>query len=53
MEADPALIGTCDLHGVTPLHLAALKHDPALVGWLLDHGASPGCPRVALGSTVR
>jgi ankyrin repeat protein len=42
MEADPALIRACDLHGVTPLHLAAFKHDPALVGWLLDHGASPG-----------
>jgi ankyrin repeat protein len=42
LEADPALIGACDLHGVTPLHLAAFKHDPGLVGWLLDHGASPG-----------
>ncbi len=42
MEADPALIGACDMHGVTPLHLAAWKHDSALVGWLLDHGASPG-----------
>jgi ankyrin repeat protein len=39
MEADPALIGACDMQGVTPLHLAAWKHDPALVGWLLDHGA--------------
>jgi ankyrin repeat protein len=39
MEADPALIGACDMHGVTPLHLAARKHDPALVGWLLDRGA--------------
>lgn len=47
MEADPALIGACDLNGVTPLHLAAWKHDPALVGWLLDHGAAPG----ALAST--
>jgi ankyrin repeat protein len=42
MEADPALIGACDVYGVTPLHLAAWKHDPALVGWLLDHGAAPG-----------
>jgi ankyrin repeat protein len=42
MEADPALIEACDFHGVTPLHLAAWKHDPAMVGWLLDHGASPG-----------
>jgi len=41
MEADPALIGACDLHGVTPLHLAAWRHDPAMVGWLLDHSASP------------
>jgi ankyrin repeat protein len=42
MEADPALIVACDIYGVTPLHLAAWKHDPAMVGWLLDHGASPG-----------
>ena len=42
MEADPALIGACDVYGVTPLHLAAWKHDPAMVGWLLDHGASSG-----------
>lgn len=42
MEADPALIGSCDLYGVTPLHLAAFKHDPVLVGWLLDHDASAG-----------
>ncbi len=42
VEADPALIGACDLYGVTPLHLAAWKHDSAIVGWLLDHGASPG-----------
>jgi ankyrin repeat protein len=42
MEADHALIGACDMHGVTPLHRAAWKHDSALVGWLLDHGASPG-----------
>jgi ankyrin repeat protein len=39
MEADPALIGACDMYGVMPLHLAARKHDPALVGWLLDRGA--------------
>src|SRR5262249_7635968 len=39
MEADPALVGACDRQGVTPLHLAARKHDPALVGWFLDHGA--------------
>lgn len=40
MEADHALIGACDANGITPLHLAAWKHDPALVRWLLDHGAS-------------
>jgi ankyrin repeat protein len=39
MEADPALIGACNMQGFTPLHLAAWKHNPALVGWLLDHGA--------------
>lgn len=42
MEADPALIGACDVYGVTPLHLVAWKHDPALVAWLLEHGASHG-----------
>jgi ankyrin repeat protein len=42
MEAEPALIGGCDVHGVTPLHVAAWKHDPAMLAWLLDHGASPG-----------
>jgi ankyrin repeat protein len=42
MEAGPELIGACDRYGVTPLHVAAWKHDPAMVGWLLDHGASPG-----------
>ncbi len=41
MEADPALIGACDVDGIAPLHLAAWKHDPTLVGWLLDRGASP------------
>jgi ankyrin repeat protein len=42
MEADPALIGSCDVYGVTPLHVAAWKHDLALVSWLLDHRASTG-----------
>lgn len=51
MEADPAIIGACDVDGITPLHLAAWKHDPMLVGWLLDHGASPGAP--ALRAAVR
>jgi ankyrin repeat protein len=51
MEADPALISACDVDGITPLHLAAWKHDPALVGWLLDHGASPGA--LALRSDPR
>jgi ankyrin repeat protein len=51
MEADSALIGACDVEGITPLHLAAWKHDPALVGWLLDHGASPGA--LALRSDPR
>jgi hypothetical protein len=39
MEADSALVGAGDMQGVTPLYLAARKHDPALVGWLLDRGA--------------
>jgi ankyrin repeat protein len=52
MEADPALIGACDVDGITPLHLAAWMHDPALVGWLLDHGAPPG-PLALRDSPVR
>jgi ankyrin repeat protein len=51
MQADPALIGACDVEGITPLHLAAWKHDPVLGGWLLDHGASPGA--LALRSDPR
>src|SRR4029077_6858246 len=35
LEADSAVIGACDMGGVTPLQRAASKHDPALVGWLL------------------
>lgn len=38
MEGDPALIGACDVRGVTPLHLAARKLDTTIVGWLLDKG---------------
>lgn len=41
MEAEPSLVLACDIQGVTPLHLAAWKHDPTMVAWLLDHGASP------------
>jgi ankyrin repeat protein len=52
MEADPGLVGAGDLYGVTPLHLAAWKHDPAMVGWLLDHGASPD-PLALRDSPVR
>src|SRR5262249_54764879 len=49
MEADPALIGACDVYGVTPLHLAAWMHDPTMTSWLLDHGAS--CNARALHDT--
>ncbi len=41
MEAEPSLVLACDIQGVTPLHLAAWKHDPTMVAWLLDQGASP------------
>jgi ankyrin repeat protein len=51
MEADAALVSACDIHGITALHFAAWKHDPALVGWLVDHGASPGAP--ALRAALR
>ena len=29
MEADPVLVGACDVERITPLHLAAFRHDPA------------------------
>ncbi len=40
LNADPTLIGACDNHGVTPLHLAAWKHDAEMVDWLLQRGAA-------------
>lgn len=40
LESDLSLVGACNLGGVTPLHVAAWSHNPAMVGWLLDHGAA-------------
>ena len=39
-ESDPALIGASGNHGATPLHLAALRHNPEMVTWLIEHGAA-------------
>ncbi|WP_410968596.1 ankyrin repeat domain-containing protein, partial [Salmonella sp. SAL4443] len=63
LEADLALVGTCNVeqpingvdcrrlaHGTTPLHVAAWKHNPEMVAWLLDHGA-PVDARDAHGQT--
>ena len=39
MEANPALIQSCNPEGWTPLHAAAQKLNERIVAWLLDHGA--------------
>lgn len=39
LESDLSLVGACTNHGATPLHLAAWKHNPEMVGWLLDRQA--------------
>src|SRR5262249_47751112 len=49
LESDPSLVGACDVEqpingvdcrrlagGATPLHVAAWKHNPEMVAWLLD-----------------
>lgn len=40
IEADSAVIGACDDRGVTPLHIAAWKHNAEMVVWLLNRGAA-------------
>lgn len=44
LNADTSLIGACDNHGVTPLHLAAWKHHAEMVDWLLLRGAVVDAP---------
>ena len=52
LESDLSLVGACNVEqpingidcrrlaqGTTPLHVAARKHNPEMVGWLLDRGA--------------
>ncbi|MBC8356336.1 MAG: hypothetical protein H8E66_30525 [Planctomycetes bacterium] len=39
LESDLSLIGACSNHGATPLHIAALRHNPRMVTWLLARGA--------------
>ena len=52
LESDLSLVGACDVEqpingidcrrlapGTTPLHVAAWKHNPQMVAWLLDRGA--------------
>src|SRR5262245_3181161 len=39
MEANPALIQSCNQEGWTPLHVAAQRLNQRIVAWLLDHGA--------------
>ena len=39
MEANPALIRSCNLDGWTPLHVASQRLNERIVAWLLDHDA--------------
>ena len=42
IDGDPALVRTCHAEtGLTPLHAAARRLNPGLVGLLLDRGADP------------
>jgi ankyrin repeat protein len=63
LESDLSLIGACNVEqpingvdcrrlaqGTTPLHVAAWKHNPEMVGWLLERGA-PVDARDAHGQT--
>jgi ankyrin repeat protein len=53
LESDLSLVRACNVEqpingidcrrlaqGTTPLHVAAWKHNPQMVSWLLDHGAA-------------
>jgi ankyrin repeat protein len=53
LESDPELVGACNVEqpingidcrrlaeGTTPLHVAAWKHNPEMIAWLLDRGAA-------------
>ncbi|QOY90699.1 ankyrin repeat domain-containing protein [Paludibaculum fermentans] len=44
LQADPALAAAFDRDGNTPLHIACAVRHPALVNWLLQHGAAPNQP---------
>jgi len=49
-QSDSSLVGSCDVQGATPLHIAAWAHDPKVVAWLLVHSA-PVDARDAEGKT--
>ncbi|HYP06982.1 MAG TPA: ankyrin repeat domain-containing protein [Bryobacteraceae bacterium] len=42
LDADKSLIQACDLHGASPLHIAAQTWNLELVEWLLDRRANIG-----------
>jgi ankyrin repeat protein len=50
LELDVSLIGACNTRGVTPLHVAAWRHSPRMVAWLLERDANPNAPD-AVGQT--
>lgn len=39
LQGDLSLVGSCDVHGATPLHAGAETHAPQIVAWLLAHHA--------------
>ncbi len=39
LEADPTLIGACNVRGATPLHIAAWSQQPELIRWLIERHA--------------
>lgn len=40
LESDLSLVGACNEYGATPLHVAAWKHNPSMVAWLLERHAA-------------
>lgn len=48
LQADLSLVGSCNVRGETPLHVAAWMHDPPTIEWLLRHGAAPNAKDAGL-----
>ncbi len=50
LQSDLPLVGSCDVYGATPLHIAASAHDTEMVAWLLTHSPAVDA-RDAAGKT--